>query len=57
MVPGASGVAGSGVGWGGVYPGWGARWVPGRAIPVPLPDQSQDPYLVYISLKALPTAK
>ena len=42
---------------GGVYPGWGMVGGLGRAIPVPLPDPSQDPYLVYFRLWALPTAK
>ena len=30
---------------GGVYPGYGDRVVPGRAIPVPRPIPSQDPNL------------
>ena len=42
---------------GGVYPGWGYGRVAGRAIPVPHPQPSQDPYFIIFSLKALPTAK
>ena len=36
---------------------WVGGWVgTGRAIPGTPPGSSQDPYLVYIRLKALPTA-
>ena len=47
VYPGGRGVPG-------VVHGW---WVPGRAIPVPTRHPSQDPYLVYIRYRALPTAK
>ena len=54
--PGA--VPGTGVVGEVVYPGW---WGTGvgleGAIPVPQPDHPRDPYLVYLRLKSLPTAK
>ena len=41
-----------------VYPGWGGTGVAGwGAIPVPSPGHPRTTELVYLRLKALPTAK
>ena len=52
-------VAGSAalLGGAGVYPGWGGTgWVLEGCYTGTLPGPSQDPYLTYSEVKALPTA-
>ena len=41
----------------GVYPGYGAGWVAGRAIPGYYPAAPRTPYFIIFSLKASHTAK